>query len=79
MSHRTKVALLSLSLLLTGWVGSLATAADEHGHGEGRPEGRPGGAQGRPAVVSPRQGLAARPAVDGHRQILDQRYDHGRY
>ena len=93
MSHRTKAALLSLSMLLSGvQLSSPAVAAQEHerAHGERpagrpgggeRPEGRPGGGarpEGRPEQARP-GGREGRPAFDGRGQILDQRYNHGRY
>jgi hypothetical protein len=75
MSHRTKVALLSLSILLAGMQqSSAAQAAEEHARAE-RPAGRPGGAE-RPEG---RPGGGGRPAFDGRGQVLDQRYNHGRY
>src|SRR5258708_8990491 len=91
MSHRTQAALLSLSMLLAGvQLGSpAAAAAQEHEHarserpqgrpgGGERPEGRPGGG-GRPGVVVRPDGREGRPSFDGRGQVLDQRYNHGRY
>jgi hypothetical protein len=78
MSHRVKIAALSLSLLLGGiQASSLAAAADEHDRG--RPEAR-GPAPARPSAA-PRPGVpgAVRPAFDGRGQVLDSRYNHGRY
>lgn len=83
MNHTMKAAfiavLASVSVLAWGGGVALAGAADEHGHSEGRPDrgsvarapdgGRPG----------PRPGLGGRPAFDGRGQVLDQRYNHGRY
>ena len=77
MSKTLKFALLSASLLLWGAQAStLAAAADEHdrGRAEQRPEARSSAA--RPAAPRP---SAARPAFDGRGQILDSRYNHGRY
>ena len=73
MNKTLKIALLSVSLLCWGVAAStLATAADEQNRA--RPEGR--GAPGpRPA---PRQN-GGRPAFDGRGQVLDSRYNHGRY
>ena len=66
MSKGLKIVSLSASLLLCGLAASmLAVAADE-------PNRAP---QARSA---PRQN-AARPAVDGRGQVLDSRYNHGRY
>ncbi len=73
---------LSTGLLL--WVAQMSTpaAADEHDRTrpEPRPEMRapPPGAAGRPApprVPPP----PVRPAYDGRGQVLDSRYNHGRY
>lgn len=72
MSRKTRAALLSLSVLLAGIVlNSFSWAADEHGRGRDAPR-----AQGRPPG-GPRPG--GRPAFDGRGQVLDQRYNHGRY
>jgi hypothetical protein len=76
MNHTLKIALLSASMLSWGLQAStLALAADEHdrGRAEPRPESR--APAGRPA---PRP-EGGRQAFDGRGQILDRRYDHGRY
>jgi hypothetical protein len=78
-----KIALLSASLLILGaQVSTPAAAADEHDRGrvEQRPapraEARPPAAPaGRPAF---RPG-PERPSFDGRGQVLDGRYNHGRY
>jgi hypothetical protein len=73
MSHTNKIASLSVFILLLGAAASTpAVAADEHdrGRAEARPE------QGRPA---PRAGQAPRGSFDGRGQVLDSRYNHGRY
>jgi hypothetical protein len=72
MSQTVKIALLSVSMLLWGVQASTQAAADEHEH---RPETR-APSPGRPAA--PRPG-PARPAFDGRGQVLDARYNHGRY
>src|SRR5579859_4377056 len=82
MSHGSSIALLSLAILLAGTpLGSSAAAAqDQRAHSE-RPQGRPGGgerSEARPGG-GVRQGGEGRPAFDGRGQILDQRYNHGRY
>jgi hypothetical protein len=65
MNKTVKISALSLSILLFGaGAVQLAAAADEHT----RPEQR---AQARPAP--------GRPGVDGRGQVLDSRYNHGRY
>jgi hypothetical protein len=69
MNHTSKVAALSALILLLGAAAStLAVAADEHDRG--RPEARP---------AAPRAGAAARGSFDGRGQVLDSRYNHGRY
>jgi hypothetical protein len=76
MSQTLKIAFLSVSMLLWGVQAStLAAAADEHdrARAEPRQEGRAPAA--RPAT---RQGVG-RPAFDGRGQVLDSRYNHGRY
>jgi len=83
MSHRTQVALLALSMLLAGvQLGSPAVAAQDHERAQGeRPAGRPGGSErseGRPGGGA-RPGRDGQRAFDGRGQILDQRYNHGRY
>jgi hypothetical protein len=78
-----KIAVLSASLLILGaQVSTPAAAADEHDRGRveqrpaPRPEARPpAAAAGRPAV---RPG-PERPSFDGRGQVLDGRYNHGRY
>jgi hypothetical protein len=73
MSQRLKIGLLSVSMLLWGIEAStLATAADEHAHADARAAA----AAPRPAPGRPAPG---RPAYDGHGQVLDSRYNHGRY
>jgi hypothetical protein len=67
MNKTAKISVLSLSILLFGaGAAQLASAADEHG----RPEAREH-VQGRAAP--------GRPRVDGRGQVLDSRYNHGRY
>jgi len=73
MSQRLKIGLLSVSMLLWGIEAStLATAADEHAHADARAAA----AAPRPVPGRPAPG---RPAYDGHGQVLDSRYNHGRY
>jgi hypothetical protein len=85
MNQKLKSALLSVSLLVCGvQVSTLVAAADEHdrGHAERRTEGRAPEARG-PEGRGPeaRQGRpeAGRRAFDGRGQVLDSRYNHGRY
>ena len=83
-----KIVLLSASLLLSGALaGIAAAAADEHDRGrveqrpaprpEPRPEARPpaAAAPGRPTF----RPAPERPSFDGRGQVLDSRYNHGRY
>lgn len=76
MSRRRTIAMLSLSLLVAGiQLTVCAAAAEEHERNQGRSEGRPAA----PRVAPAARGGVARPAFDGRGQILDQRYNHGRY
>jgi hypothetical protein len=63
---RTFKIILSMGMLLWGVQASTPAAADEHdrGHTEQRPE---------------MHGPPPRQAYDGHGQVLDSRYNHGRY
>jgi len=76
MSRTLKTALLSASLLLWGiQAATPARAAEEHDRGRAEPRAA-ARAPGRPAA--PRPGVG-RPAFDGRGQVLDGRYNHGRY
>src|ERR1700690_4396866 len=68
MNQTSKVALLFASALFFGQGWQLA-AAQEHGRSEPAREGRPEGRGPAPG----------RPAVDARGQVLDARYNHGRY
>jgi hypothetical protein len=73
MDRALKIALLSVSLLFWGVAAStLAAAADEPNRA---PAARPAAARPGPA---PRPN-GARPTFDGRGQVLDSRYNHGRY
>src|SRR6202789_1147635 len=73
MNRALKIALVSASLLFCGVpAGPLAAAADEPARA---PAARPAAARPAPA---PRAN-AARPTFDGRGQVLDSRYNHGRY
>jgi hypothetical protein len=73
MDKALKTALLSVSLLFWGVAAStLAAAADEPSRA---PAARPAAARPGPA---PRPN-GARPTFDGRGQVLDSRYNHGRY
>jgi hypothetical protein len=86
MSRRISIAWLSVFVLLIGvQLSAVASAAQEHERvgAEPRSEGHPTAAprpsdRGRP-MAGPRPGVGGRPAFDGHGQVLDQRYNHGRY
>jgi hypothetical protein len=77
MKKTSGIALLSLSLLFLGTQFSRAAPADEP-RGEPRAEPRaqrgPGPAPARAPAAVP-----GRPAYDGRGQVLDERYNHGRY
>jgi hypothetical protein len=79
MSRSIKTALLSASLLLWGiQAAAPAFSADEHDRGRAEPRAEARApAPGRPAA--PRPGGVGRPAFDGRGQVLDGRYNHGRY
>src|SRR5580698_10446988 len=69
MNKTAKISALSLSILLLGaGAAQLAAAADEHARPEATRADRP---QARPAP--------GRPGFDGRGQVLDSRYNHGRY
>ena len=70
MNKRAKISALSLSILLLGAGAVQLAAADEHGRPEAARTERDR-AQSRPA--------AGRAGVDGRGQVLDSRYNHGRY
>jgi hypothetical protein len=85
MIHEVKAAVVSLALLVAGMQASSVAMAQEHGRDRGSEQQRAGGnppsahqQQGaRPAqAVRPSPG---RPSFDGRGQVLDQRYNHGRY
>jgi len=69
MRYRLQVGAVALAFAL---VGSVALAADDHGRPEPRAEGRPG-------MAAPRPGAGPSGRIDGRGQVLDQRYNHGRY
>jgi hypothetical protein len=75
MNKTLKIGLLSVSVLFWSAAASTqAVAAEEQNHAA-RPEGRAPAARPGPA---PRPNVA-RPAFDGRGQVLDSRYNHGRY
>ncbi len=83
MTQKLKIALLSASMLICGICVNTVAAADEHdrGRAEQRPDVR-GAGPGRTA--GPNSGRAGpggpgRPSFDGRGQVLDGRYNHGRY
>ena len=72
MNKTLKITLLSASLLCWGAaVSTPATAAEEQNRA--RPEGR------APAARPGPRPNVGRPAFDGRGQVLDSRYNHGRY
>jgi len=75
MTHAVKIALWSVSLFLWGIQAStLAAAADERDRGRAEPR-----QEARTPGVRPGPRLEGRPAFDGRGQVLDRRYNHGRY
>jgi hypothetical protein len=79
MNQRLKIALLPVLLLLGVQATTLAARADEHDRGraeraEPRAEARGPG----PSRGGPREN-AGRSSFDGRGQVLDSRYNHGRY
>jgi hypothetical protein len=76
MNKTLKIALLSVSVLVWGVQASTsAAAADERDRG-GRPEAR---APGPGRAPTARPGVPGRGSFDGRGQVLDSRYNHGRY
>jgi hypothetical protein len=64
--NQTLKIVVSMGMLLWGVQASTFAAADEHDRSRPEP---------RPQMRAP----APRPAYDGHGQVLDSRYNHGRY
>ncbi|HWX80166.1 MAG TPA: DUF6515 family protein [Steroidobacteraceae bacterium] len=74
-----KIALLSASVLLSGALVVQVAAADEHGQVEHSQNKGPAPARPAPGYQhAPAYGRAP-PAYDAHGQVLDSRYNHGRY
>jgi hypothetical protein len=70
MSETLRTALLPMALLLLGvQAGTAASAADEHDRARSEPRAEARG-------PAPERG---RPSYDGRGQVLDSRYNHGRY
>lgn len=78
MSQAFRITLLSVSMLLWGVQAGTSAAADERDRGgrtEQRSEAR--GPAGRPQMARPAG--PGRGSFDGRGQVLDSRYNHGRY
>jgi hypothetical protein len=75
MNKTSQFALLSLALLFFGGALQVA-AADEHGRDE---RARPEAARAEPGRSPGRGPVQGRPGFDGRGQVLDGRYNHGRY
>jgi hypothetical protein len=73
MNKQLKIALLSMSVLLAGVTAGTYAAADEHDRGRAPPRAEARAPEARPGL---RPGERA---LDGRGQILDSRYNHGRY
>lgn len=79
MTKISKIAALSVSILLLGAAIQIAAAADDHGRPDAAREQRDR-PQNRAPQRAPNQNRApGRPGFDGHGQVLDSRYNHGRY
>jgi hypothetical protein len=79
MNKISKFAVLSLSALAFGaGAVQIALAADDHGRPEAQRVERDRPQQARPTPGRPGPG-AVRPGFDGRGQVLDSRYNHGRY
>jgi hypothetical protein len=65
---------MMMGVLVLAAAGGSANAADEHDRGRSE---RP--AEARPGERGEIRGAPARPAFDGRGQVLDSRYNHGRY
>jgi len=76
MAVAARVSWMPFSMLMLALlIGATAGAADEHERAQqARPQGRSGG-DARPGAAR----NTPRPGVDGRGQLLDQRYNHGRY
>jgi hypothetical protein len=71
MNKISKIAVLSFSAFVFSGGAAQIAAADEHGRPEPARVERDRAQQGRPGSV--------RPGFDGRGQVLDSRYNHGRY
>src|ERR1700736_3459596 len=77
MSQKLRIIWPVFLLLLGLLASTLAARADEHDRA--RAEARvPSPARGQRESVGPRES-AGRPSFDGRGQVLDNRYNHGRY
>ncbi|HXA36307.1 MAG TPA: DUF6515 family protein [Steroidobacteraceae bacterium] len=74
MSKKSKIVLLPVLLLLLGIQASAPARADEHDRGRGAQRSEARG----PDRAAPRESVG-RPSFDGRGQVLDSRYNHGRY
>jgi Family of unknown function (DUF6515) len=74
MKNQLKIAAAWVALSFGVQAMTAAIAADDHERGRAEERGRP---ESRPPVRGPVAG--ARPSLDGRGQVLDGRYNHGRY
>jgi len=79
MNLQARIALVSLSLLLgsSAWSSSAGAADEPRPRLEGRPAPHPNAPAAHPNALVP--AAPTRRSVDGHGQVLDARYNHGRY
>jgi hypothetical protein len=82
MMNSSRIALRAVFLVMAAAAWGVQGAAAQEPHGQA---GRPGPAP-RPAAPAPgrppaagRPGVPARPIVDGRGQVMDARYNHGRF
>ena len=78
MSRTAKIAMLSACMLLAGIQASLPAGAAEE-HDRGRAEPRQDARTAPPGRPTTARSAIRGPAFDGRGQVLDSRYNHGRY
>jgi hypothetical protein len=82
MGQTLKVGLSMFLLFLGVQASTAASAADEHDRGRAEPRSEtrgPGPERAPPRTNTGRPSVEGRPSFDGRGQVLDSRYNHGRY
>jgi hypothetical protein len=80
VSQKRKIALLPTFLLFVGVQASqLAAAANEHDRGRAEQRSEPRDQRGPTSTRAGARESVGRPSFDGRGQVLDSRYNHGRY